>query len=53
VLGAARLIAIIDPHNRPSQRVAEKLGMVVERASDNHGRWRSPQRIYATSQQQR
>jgi RimJ/RimL family protein N-acetyltransferase len=53
VLGADRLIAIIDPHNRPSQRVAEKLGLVVERDSDNHGRWRSPQRIYAASLQQR
>ena len=49
VLGAGRLIAIIDPHNRPSQRVAEKLGMVVERDSDNHGRWRRPRRIYAVS----
>ena len=53
VLGADRLIAIIDPRNRPSQRVAEKLGLVVERDSDNHGRWRSPQRIYAASLQQR
>jgi RimJ/RimL family protein N-acetyltransferase len=49
VLGADRLIAIIDPRNRPSQRVAEKLGLVFERDSDNHGRWRSPQRIYAAS----
>jgi RimJ/RimL family protein N-acetyltransferase len=51
VLGVSRLIAIIDPRNRPSQRVAEKLGMVVERDSDNHGRWRSPRRIYAASLQ--
>jgi RimJ/RimL family protein N-acetyltransferase len=49
VLGLERLIAIIDLHNRPSQRVAEKLGMVVERDSDNHGRWSSPQHIYAMS----
>jgi RimJ/RimL family protein N-acetyltransferase len=49
VLGVDRLIAIIDPRNQPSQRVAEKLGLVLERASDNHGRWRRPQRIYATS----
>jgi RimJ/RimL family protein N-acetyltransferase len=49
VLGLERLIAIIDPRNRPSQRVAEKLGMVLERASDNHGRWSSPRRIYAMS----
>ena len=47
VLGLERLIAIIDPGNRPSQRVAEKLGMVAERDSDNHGRWSSPRRIYA------
>jgi RimJ/RimL family protein N-acetyltransferase len=49
VLGLERLIAIIDPRNRPSQRVAEKLGMVLERDSDNHGRWSSPRRIYAMS----
>ena len=49
VLGLKRLIAIIDPRNRPSQRVAEKLGMAVERDSDNQGRWRSPRRIYAMS----
>jgi RimJ/RimL family protein N-acetyltransferase len=53
VLKVDRLIAIIDPQNRPSQRVAEKLGLVVERDSNNHRRWRSPQRIYATSLQQR
>jgi RimJ/RimL family protein N-acetyltransferase len=49
VLGLERLIAIIDPRNRPSQRVAEKLGLVVERESDNHGRWSSPRRIYTMS----
>jgi RimJ/RimL family protein N-acetyltransferase len=49
VLKADRLIAIIDPHNQPSRRVAEKLGMVVDRTSDNHGRWSSPRRIYAMS----
>ena len=49
VLGVDRLIAIIDPRNRPSQRVAEKLGLVMERDSDNHGRWHSLQRIYAVS----
>jgi polyisoprenoid-binding protein YceI/RimJ/RimL family protein N-acetyltransferase len=47
VLGLGRLVAIIDPGNRPSQRVAEKLGLRVERESDNHGRWSSPRRIYA------
>jgi RimJ/RimL family protein N-acetyltransferase len=49
VLRVDRLIAIIDPRNRPSQRVAEKLGLIVERTSDNQGRWSSPQRIYAMS----
>jgi RimJ/RimL family protein N-acetyltransferase len=53
VLRVDRLIAIIDPRNRPSQRVAEKLGLVVERASDNHGRWGSPPHIYAASLEQR
>lgn len=49
VLGVDRLIAIIDPRNRPSQRVAEKLGLVVERDSVNRGRWRTARRIYAAS----
>jgi RimJ/RimL family protein N-acetyltransferase len=49
VLGLERLIAIIDPRNRPSQRVAEKLGLVVERETDNRGRWGGARRIYATS----
>jgi RimJ/RimL family protein N-acetyltransferase len=49
VLGLERLIAIIDPRNRPSQRVAEKLGLRVERESDNHGRWSSSRHIYAMS----
>ena len=49
VLKVDRLVAIIDSGNRPSQRVAEKLGLVVERTSDNHGRWSSPRRIYAMS----
>jgi RimJ/RimL family protein N-acetyltransferase len=49
VLGADRLIAIIDPRNQPSQRVAEKVGLVLERESDNHGRWRRPRRIYGAS----
>jgi RimJ/RimL family protein N-acetyltransferase len=53
VLKVDRLIAIIDPRNRPSQRVAEKLGLVLERDSDNHGRWPNPRRIYAASLQQR
>jgi RimJ/RimL family protein N-acetyltransferase len=53
VLGADRLIAIIDPRNRPSQRVAEKLGLVVERDSDDRGRWDGPRRIYAASLRRR
>ena len=31
VLGLARLIAIIDPHNHASQRVARKVGLVEQR----------------------
>jgi RimJ/RimL family protein N-acetyltransferase len=53
VLGADRLIAIIGLRNRPSQRVAEKLGLALERQTDNHGRWPSPQLIYAASLRQR
>jgi RimJ/RimL family protein N-acetyltransferase len=52
VLGVDRLIAIIDPRNRPSQRVAEKLGLVAERDSTDR-RWNGPRRIYAASLQQR
>jgi RimJ/RimL family protein N-acetyltransferase len=35
VLGVDRLIAIIGLGNRPSQRVAEKLGLALERHTDN------------------
>jgi RimJ/RimL family protein N-acetyltransferase len=37
VLGAARLIAIIHPDNRPSQRVAEKIGLRPEKRALVHG----------------
>jgi RimJ/RimL family protein N-acetyltransferase len=36
-LGASRLIAIIHPDNRPSQRVAEKIGLRPEKRSLVHG----------------
>lgn len=37
-VGLKRIIATIDPHNLPSRRVAEKLGMKYERtAPDEHG----------------
>jgi len=49
VLEVDRLIAIIDPRNQPSQRVAENLGLVVARTSDNRGRWTSKRLIYAAS----
>jgi RimJ/RimL family protein N-acetyltransferase len=49
VLAADRLVAIIDPRNQPSQRVAENLGLVVARTSDNCGRWSSRQLIYTAS----
>src|SRR4051812_1668053 len=35
--GVKRLIAITDPDNRPSQRVAEKIGMRWERSSEKAG----------------
>jgi RimJ/RimL family protein N-acetyltransferase len=39
VLGAPRLIAIIDPDNRPSQRVAQKIGLRPEkRTTAGNGR---------------
>jgi RimJ/RimL family protein N-acetyltransferase len=37
VLGATRLIAIIHPDNRPSQRVAEKIGLLPEKRATVHG----------------
>jgi RimJ/RimL family protein N-acetyltransferase len=37
VLGADRLIAIIHPGNRPSQRVAEKIGLRPEKRAVVHG----------------
>ncbi|HLK73066.1 MAG TPA: GNAT family N-acetyltransferase [Streptosporangiaceae bacterium] len=37
VLGATRLIAIIHPDNRPSQRVAEKIGLCAEKRTAVHG----------------
>ena len=37
VLGATRLIAIIHPDNRPSQRVAEKIGLRAEKRATVHG----------------
>jgi RimJ/RimL family protein N-acetyltransferase len=37
VLGASRLIAIIHPDNRPSQRVAEKIGLCLEKRALVHG----------------
>lgn len=37
VLGATRLIAIIHPDNRPSQRVAEKIGLRPEKRALVHG----------------
>jgi RimJ/RimL family protein N-acetyltransferase len=53
VLDVDRLIAIIALGNRPSQRVAEKLGLALERQTDNQGRWPSSQLVYATSLRQR
>jgi RimJ/RimL family protein N-acetyltransferase len=47
VVGTDRLIAIIDPDNRPSRRVAEKIGLHLEKSTVNrHG---TPVVIYATT----
>jgi RimJ/RimL family protein N-acetyltransferase len=35
VLRATRLIAIIHPQNRPSQRVAEKIGLLPEKRTQD------------------
>ena len=53
ILGVDRLIAIIALGNRPSQRVAEKLGLALERQTDNQGRWPNPQLIHAASLRRR
>jgi RimJ/RimL family protein N-acetyltransferase len=37
VLGATRLVAIIHPDNRSSQRVAEKIGLLPEKRTTVHG----------------
>jgi RimJ/RimL family protein N-acetyltransferase len=37
VLSANRLIAIVHPDNRPSQRVAEKIGLLPEKRATVHG----------------
>ena len=47
VLGVRRLIAIIHPDNVPSQRVAEKIGLALER--DTTSRDGDPVRVYATA----
>jgi len=44
VLGLDRLVAIIDPRNVASQRVAEKIGLAFEKEVDRHGK---RMRIYA------
>jgi RimJ/RimL family protein N-acetyltransferase len=38
VLGLGRLIAIIDPRNVPSQRVAERIGLGLEKETDWSGK---------------
>jgi RimJ/RimL family protein N-acetyltransferase len=44
VLGLERLIAIIHPSNVASQRVAEKIGLTLEKEIVRHGR---PRQVYA------
>jgi RimJ/RimL family protein N-acetyltransferase len=38
VLGLDRLIALIDPGNMPSQRVAEKIGLALEKETERAGK---------------
>jgi RimJ/RimL family protein N-acetyltransferase len=49
VLGFDRLVAIIDPGNVPSQRVAEKLGLAFEREATTKASSGRTARIYASS----
>lgn len=49
VLGAKRLIAIINPENTPSQRVAEKIGLSYERDATYGAELHLPVRIYAAA----
>lgn len=44
-----RLIAIIDPANTPSQRVAEKLGLSLEKRTTGWGTSEREQLIFATA----
>jgi RimJ/RimL family protein N-acetyltransferase len=46
--GLSRLVAIIDPDNRASRRVAQKLGMAEERSLIHDG---EPYVVYAIAQQ--
>jgi RimJ/RimL family protein N-acetyltransferase len=43
-LACSRIVAIIDPSNAPSQRVAEKLELTLERAFERAG---GPRLLYA------
>lgn len=48
-LGLSRLIALIDPANQPSRRVAEKIGMTLEREVEGIEGDGIPTLIYAMS----
>jgi ribosomal-protein-alanine N-acetyltransferase len=45
-MGLTRVISLIRPVNEPSQGVAKKIGMVVERETDFHG---YPHLVFAVS----
>lgn len=47
VVGAERLIAIINPENLPSQRVAEKIGLSLEKRTAAWGTVEREQVVYA------
>ncbi len=50
-LGLSRLICLIDPQNAASQKVAERIGMTIERAVDGIDGDGIPTLIYSTSRQ--
>lgn len=47
VAGVRRLVAIINPENRPSRRVAEKVGLTLEKRTTGWGAGEREQVVYA------
>lgn len=51
-LGLVRLVSLIDPHNRAAQRVAERIGMTLERTLDGVDGDGIPTLLYATERRE-